>query len=90
MTVKSTMFNDCFAYMESPVNGKARCSVKINPVCDGCKFYKAKEKFEADRKSAEEALSRKGLVPTLKIIRGYNKSGKVYEKSVMSVERVTE
>ena len=86
MAVKSTMFNDCFAYMESP----ARCCVKRNSVCDGCKFYKTKGKFEADRKSAEEALSRKGLVPTLKIIRGYNKSGKVYEKSVMSVERVTE
>lgn len=90
MAVKCTMFNDCFAYMESPVNGKARCSVKINPVCDGCKFYKTKGKFEADRKSAEEALSRKGLVPTVKTIRGYYESGKVYEKLFMSVERVTE
>lgn len=38
---------DCFAYH----GGK--CTITLFEDCDGCRFYKTKERFEADAKGAK-------------------------------------
>lgn len=55
---------DCFAYVvkEKPVkNGRfvktIKCDALSDLQCEGCKFYKTKEKHEADREKAFERIN---------------------------------
>lgn len=45
------------------VNGK--CSALKSKECEGCKFRKTKEEFEAAQQAALEALERKGLIVSI-------------------------
>ena len=73
---------DCFACANS-----AACTATSRTDCTGCPFYKTEAQFRTEQQAAAERLSRRGLEPTVKTVRGYYQSGVSYEKQIMSVKR---
>ena len=79
---------DCFACVEDPRGGgRMMCMIITRRDCTGCSFYKSKAQFDADAESAAQSLSRRGLEPAVKTLRGYWNSGGAYEKQIMSTKR---
>ena len=73
---------DCFARANS-----AACTATRRTDCEGCKFYKTEAQLRTEQWAAAERLSRKGLRPCIKTVRGYYRNGGSYEKQIMSTKR---
>ena len=80
-------YPDCFARANSRLDNRAACTVTFCTDCEGCKFYKTEAQFRTEQQAAAERLSRRGLNPCIKTVRGYYRSGVSYEKQIMSTKR---
>ena len=74
---------DCFAY-----RADIECSVFGYPHCDRCSFYKTKEQYDDDRKTAADILVRKGLCPCEKHVTRFDEYGIKRDVRITSVRPV--